>query len=187
MRSTNSAGEAGNDRMAENFLTHANNEQRRWQQQEQGKEEKKKQREDQFQRISIVDSGRTRVFIVREALAWYVWYIELYIQFTYALRIIPTTIGSMHTYIQSIQYIQYISSSAQVIRIEVSIVRQRARCEFSWNTRAVVVAVTVDVSVAVDVAVAVTMASILYTGYRSFLPVPEAHLIPGNLVFKCCV
>lgn len=69
MRSTNSAGEAMNVRMAENFLTHANNEQRRWQQQEQGKEEKKKQREDQFQRISIVDSGRTRVFIVREALA----------------------------------------------------------------------------------------------------------------------
>lgn len=94
----------------------------------------------------------------------------------------------MHTYIQyiqSIQYIQYISSSAQVIRVEVSIVRQRARCEFSRNTRAVAVAVTVDVSVAVDVAV--TMASILYTGYRSFLPVPEAHLIPGNLVFKCCV
>lgn len=112
------------------------------------------------------------------------------VQFIYALRIIPTTIGSMHTYIQyiqSIQYIQYISSSAQVIRIEVSIVRQRARCEFSRNTRAVAVAVTVDVSVAVDVAVAVTMASILYTGYRSFLPVPEAHLIPGNLVFKCCV
>lgn len=100
--------------------------------------------------------------------------------------------GSMHTYIQyiqSIQYIQYISSSAQVIRVEVSIVRQRARCEFSRNTRAVAVAVavTVDVSVAVDVADAVTMASILYTGYRSFLPVPEAHLIPGNLVFKCCV
>lgn len=96
----------------------------------------------------------------------------------------------MHTYIQyiqSIQYIQYISSSAQVIRVEVSIVRQRARCEFSRNTRAVAVAVavTVDVSVAVDVAV--TMASILYTGYRSFFPVPEAHLIPGNLVFKCCV
>lgn len=65
--------------------------------------------------------------------------------------------------------------------------RQRARCEFSRNTRAVAVAVavTVDVSVAVDVAV--TMASILYTGYRSFLPVPKAHLIPGNLVFKCCV
>lgn len=67
--------------------------------------------------------------------------------------------------------------------------RQRARCEFSRNTRAVAVAVavTVDVSVAVAVDVAVTMASILYTGYRSFLPVPEAHLIPGNLVFKCCV
>lgn len=50
-------------RMPENFLTHANNEQRRWQKQE------KEEREEQFQRISIVDSGRTRVFIVREALA----------------------------------------------------------------------------------------------------------------------
>lgn len=52
-------------RMPENFLTHANNEQRRWQKQELEKEE----REEQFQRISIVDSVRTRVFIVREALA----------------------------------------------------------------------------------------------------------------------
>lgn len=50
-------------RMPENFLTHANNEQGRWHKQEE------EEREEQFQRISIVDSGRTRVFIVREAIA----------------------------------------------------------------------------------------------------------------------
>lgn len=120
-----------------------------------GAEYRQQQQQEEESRLSI---QATRVFIVREALSHYN-------QAIYTLAIYANNWNYAHIYtIYTIHKFLRLKWFA----FEVSIVRERARarirCDFSWNARAVAVAVDVDVCVAL------TMASLLYTGYRSFLP-----------------